>query len=122
MNAPEPEPFVAEGPQPLVRELPRGEPYPTDALGPLENVVAAVHDKTQAPVAIAAQSALSTASLAVQGFADVETLAGQSPCSLFCLTIAQSGERKTGCDKLLMKAVREFEADRDAGYRIDFTN
>ena len=34
---------------------------------------------TQAPVAIPAQSALAVASLAVQGFADVETLGGSAP-------------------------------------------
>jgi len=106
-----------EGPQPLVRETPKGQPYPVDALGPLKRVVEAVHDKTQAPIAIAAQSALSVASLAVQGFADVQTLGGYAPCSLFCLTIAQSGERKSGCDKLLMQGVREYEADATAEYR-----
>ena len=32
---PEPIPFRAEGPQPLLREVPKGEPYPVAALGPL---------------------------------------------------------------------------------------
>lgn len=120
MTVVKPIPFNAEEPQPLLREIPKGDAYPVEALGPLRAVVEAVHDKTQAPIAIAAQSALSVASLAVQGFADVETLAGYSPCSLYCLTIAQSGERKSACDKFLMQSVREFEADRDAGYRIDY--
>ena len=35
MNAPEPIPFKAEGPQPLVAETREGEPYPVAALGPL---------------------------------------------------------------------------------------
>ena len=84
MNAPEPIPFKTEGPQPLLREIPRGEPYPVEALGPLREAVEAVQDITQAPVGIAAQSALSVASLAVQGFADVEALGGGDvPCSLF---------------------------------------
>ena len=65
-----------EGPQPLVREIQRGADYPVDALGPLESAVRAVKATTQAPTAIAAQSALSVASLAVQAHADVETLAG----------------------------------------------
>lgn len=109
-----------EGPQPLVRETPRGEDYPTHALGPLEGVVRAVHDKTQAPIAIAAQSALSVASLAVQGFANVATLGGDAPCSLFCITIAQSGERKTACDKLLMQGVREHEVAETTKYRDEY--
>ena len=73
MNAPEPIPFKTEGPQPLVRQIPPGNPYPVAALGPLRDAVEAVQGMTQAPVAIPAASALSVASLAVQGFADVET-------------------------------------------------
>ena len=53
-----PIPFSTEGPQPLLRPIAKGEAYPVAALGPLEAAVRAVHDKTQAPVAIAAQSAL----------------------------------------------------------------
>ena len=69
-----------EGPQPLVREIPPGAAYPVESLGPLRDAVEAVHDMTQAPVAIAAQSALAVASLAVQAFAAVETLG----CTLGC--------------------------------------
>ena len=111
-----------EGPQPLVRDVPRGEDYPVEALGVLRQVVEAVEDKTQAPIAIAAQSALSIASLAVQGFSDVETLGGTSPSSLFCLTIARSGERKTGCDKLLMAGLRDFEDQRALDYAGEFSD
>lgn len=91
--------------------------YPVEALGPLMEAVRAVADKTQAPIAIAGQSALSVASLAVQGLADVETLGGgDAPASLFCLTIARSGERKSGCDKLLMAGLREFEQAQGQAY------
>lgn len=118
MNAmPEPIPFKAEGPQPLLREIPPGAPYPAHALGPLRQAVEAVQDITQAPLGIAAQSALSVASLAVQGFADVETLGGDAPCSLFCLTIAESGERKSSCDRLLMRGVRDHEKAQAEIYR-----
>nr|WP_050526385.1 DUF3987 domain-containing protein [Pseudorhodobacter aquimaris] len=95
MNAITPTPFKAEGPQPLVRSIPQGAPYPIHALGPLREVVEAVQGQTQAPMAIPAQSALSVASLAVQSFADVETLGGNRPSTLYCLTIALSGERKS---------------------------
>ena len=125
MNAPgfntalavDPVPFKAEGPPPHLREIPAGEAYPVAALGPLRQAVEAVQDISQAPVAIAAQSALAVASLAVQGFADVETLGGDAPCSLFCLTIAESGERKSTCDRLLMRGVRDYERNRDEAYR-----
>lgn len=121
MNAmPEPIPFKAEGPQPLVREIPPGETYPVHALGPLRAAVEAAQDVTQAPMGIAAQSALSVASLAVQGFADVETLGGDAPCSLFCLTIAESGERKSSCDRLLIKGVRDYERAEAETFRAEF--
>ncbi len=117
MTMVQPKPFVSEGPQPLVREIPRGDPYPVRALGPLMESVQAVQAATQAPAAIAAQSALSVASLAVQGHADVETLAGYAPTSLFCLTVAKSGERKSGCDKLVMAGLRDIEKGRASDYR-----
>ena len=105
----EPIPFRAEGPQPLLREIPPGQPYPVAALGPLAEAVEAVRGKTLAPVAIPAASALAVASLAVQGHVDVDTLAGPRPVSLYLLTIAQSGERKSSCDAPLMAGLREFE-------------
>lgn len=109
--------FVEEEPQQLVREIPPGLAYPVHALGPLRAVVEAVQAATQAPAAIAAQSALSVASLVVQAHADVETLAGCAPVSLYCLTIAQSGERKSGCDKVVMAGLRQIERERAAEYR-----
>lgn len=112
-------PFTPEGPQPLLRPIPPGEAYPVADLGPLRAAVEAVQDMTQAPVAIPAQSALAVASLVVQGFADVETLGGAAPASLFCLTVAESGERKSACDRLLMQGIRDHEAQADTAYRAD---
>ena len=102
--------FLPEGPQPLIRETAPGLPYPVEALGDLRAAVEAVQGQTLAPVAIAAGSALAVASLAVQGFGDVETLGGgYRPTSLFLLTVAQSGERKSTCDGLLLAALRDHE-------------
>lgn len=112
-------PFAPEGPHPILRPIPPGQPYPVADLGPLRAAVEAVQDMTQAPVAIAAQSALAVASLAVQGFADVDTLGGPAPCSLFCLTIAESGERKSSCDRLLMQGIRDHEAGAAVTHRAD---
>ena len=110
-------PFTPEGPQPLVREIAPGAAYPVHALGPLRAAVEAVQGMTQAPVAIPAASALSVASLAVQGFADVETLGGTRPTSLFALTIARSGERKSACDAPLMTALRAHEREQAKAQR-----
>lgn len=110
-------PFRAEEPQPLVREIPPGDPFPEDDLGPLNEVVMAVAGVTQAPVAIPAASALAVASLAVQGHADVETLAGRSPLSIYLMTSALSGERKSSCDAKLMRGVHDHVAALMPGYR-----
>ena len=112
--------FTPEGPQPLVREIPLGQAYPAEALGPLRAAVESIHGFTQAPIAIPAASALAVASLAVQGFADVETLGGPAPVSLYFLTIAQSGERKSSCDKPLLRGLREYEREQSEAYEVAF--
>ncbi|MCB1470952.1 MAG: DUF3987 domain-containing protein, partial [Rhizobiaceae bacterium] len=102
-------PFAPEDPSPLVRAIAPGAPFPVANLGPLHDVVATVQGMSQAPIAIPAASALAVASLAVQGFANVETLGGRRPLSLFALTIARSGERKSSCDAPLLLALHEHE-------------
>lgn len=104
-------------PVPLVREIAEGQSYPVAALGPLRSAVEAVQRWTQAPAAIPAQSALSVAALALQGHAEVETLGGYRPLSLYCLTVAASGERKSSCDEKLMRAMQEFEREQGQAYR-----
>lgn len=121
MTAIQPEAYLPEGPQPLLRQVPPGADYPISALGPLRSAAEAAQGTTQAPMALAAQSALSVASLAVQAHGNVETLGGDAPLSLFCLTIAKSGERKSATDKLLMSGLRDYERETSAGYRQDVT-
>lgn len=104
-----------------MHEPPPAEPFPLEALGPLKDAADAIHDKTQAPAAIAAQAVLSVVALAVQGLADVETLGGKAPCSIFLLTVAVSGERKSTCDNLAMRAVRDFEEELAAARTSEVT-
>lgn len=114
--------FKGEGPQPLLRPIPSGADYPKNALGPLREAVEAVQGMTLAPIAIPAQSALAVASLAVQGFANVETLGGgYAPPSIYALTIARSGERKSSCDAPLMTALREYEREQSKAQRDAIT-
>ncbi|CUH45862.1 YfjI family protein [Ruegeria atlantica] len=110
MTAPEPTPFTPEGPQPLIRETADAAPYPVHALGPLRGPTEAIAKVTEAPPAMCAASVLAASALAVQGLHDVETLGGPRPVSLFLLTVAESGERKSTADKLAMQGVRAFEA------------
>jgi hypothetical protein len=105
---------AAEGPRPLYRETAPAEAYPIDALGPVLGPAArAIETLVQVPGAIAAQSVLGAAALAVQGHADVvlPIMGGsRSPLSLYLCTVAKSGDRKSGADGQALKPVREHEA------------
>ncbi len=102
---------MVEEPTPLIHKMPEGDPFPVSALGPLKEAALAIQDVTQAPIAIGAQSLLASTSLAAQALADVKTLGGVRPLSLYVLTIAKSGERKSSCDALAMQPVRDFERE-----------
>lgn len=107
-RAPEHEP---EAPRPLYRDLPPADAFPVAALGRLLAPAAeGIHAKVQAPMAICAQSVLAAAALAVQGHADVILPTGhRKPLSLFCVTVAGSGERKSAVDSEALWPVRKRE-------------
>ncbi|WP_034639684.1 YfjI family protein [Chitinilyticum aquatile] len=85
-------------------------PYPLEALPQqIRAAVGEVVDYLQCPPALAAMSALQAAATVAQGLADVardEKLI--SPCSLFLLAVADSGERKTTVDGYFMKPIRNY--------------
>lgn len=97
-------------PQPLAAKV-EAEPYPVDALpDTIRAAVEEVQGFTKAPVPLVASSALAALSLSIQAHADAkraEKLTG--PVSLFLLTIADSGERKSTCDGFFTKAIRDYE-------------
>jgi hypothetical protein len=109
----------SEPPRAVMRELPRADPFPVDALGDVLGAAAcAIHDRVQAPIAIGGQSVLGAATFGVQGHADVVLPIGPGqpkPISSFFITVAISGERKTECDKQALWPIRAHEkALRDA--------
>ena len=101
-------------PEPLTTPL-DPLPYPVDALPPmLREAVLEVQAFVQAPAALVACSALSTLSVAAQGLVNVRRDAQLvGPVSLYVLAVAESGERKTTCDRILGAALREWERDRN---------
>ncbi|AXI43164.1 YfjI family protein [Sulfitobacter sp. SK011] len=105
-------------PVPLFGELREAEPVPWAALGPLADPIMSISTLTQAPAAIAMQSVLTVVSTVTQGLADVETLRGHVPISLFALTIAKSGERKSACDALATAAIKDVDQERERQYRL----
>jgi len=97
-------------PEPLRRPVPAPEPYPIADLGPiLRPACEAIRRVIQAPDAVCGASLLAAASLAVQGFADVVIDGRVHPLSLWFLTVAESGERKSAVDAEAMRAAREHE-------------
>jgi putative DNA primase/helicase len=98
-------------PQPIESKM-EPEPYPIDALpDTIRMAVQEVLDFVKAPAPLVISAALSALSMAIQAHADVERAVKLSgPSSLFMLTIAESGERKSTCDGFFMAAIRGYEA------------
>jgi len=101
-------------PLPLRRTIAPAASYPLKALGKLlEDGARAIMDKVACPDALAAQSALGAAALAVQAHVDVvhPATGDRRPISLFLVTVAASGDRKTAADKFALEPVGLREAE-----------
>ncbi|MCV2422730.1 DUF3987 domain-containing protein [Paucibacter sp. DJ4R-1] len=100
-----------DDPLPLVADLETPQPFPMDALpAVLGDYGRIIQHCTQAPDAIVGNSLLAAASLAVQPYANVMLPYGASvPLSLFLVTVAESGERKSAVDRLALHAHATFE-------------
>lgn len=103
---------------PLFPSLQPAHPYPVECLGGLMGGAAtAIADTVQVPIEIAAQSILATAALVAQGFSDVLLPFGQTrPLSLYLVTLADSGDRKSTSDNIACKAINEFESAAEPKY------
>lgn len=112
--------------RPLFRPLPDAPAFPVEALGPLMNAALAIHHRTQAPIAIAAQSVLAAATLAAQAQRDVVLPGGgQKPLTAIFVSVAESGERKSSVDRLALAAVYQVEEEwrqEAVGKRLAYVN
>lgn len=102
-------------------------PFPVEAFPPIiRNAVYEVEQQTQAPLPLIAASVLGAVSLVCQNRIDVCRLNNlRSPTSLFLLTLAESGERKSTVDKILMRPLYQLEEelfDRYTQEIIDWRN
>jgi hypothetical protein len=78
----------------------------------LKNAINEALNITQAPKAMICFTALSAASVALQGLIDVEIPTGNiCPVPLNTLIIAESGERKSTVENLLTKGIKSFYKD-----------
>lgn len=102
----------SSAPEPLRRSTPDAEPYPMAELGGILGPAAqAIRRVIQAPDAVIGGSLLAAASLASQAHADVHLDGRTIPLSLWLLSVAESGERKSAVDKEAMRAAREYERE-----------
>jgi hypothetical protein len=106
-----------EQPIPLLEQRQTTVPYPVDALGSLLGpVVERMADVIGVPCAMAAQSVLATAALACQGHANVCMDGRLQPLSLFFITVAASGDRKSAVDQLALQGARDWERQQWTAY------
>lgn len=88
----------------------------------IRNAIYEVEQHTQAPRALISASVLGVISLACQNQIDVCRLSNlRSPVSLFLLTLAESGERKSTVDKLLMDPFYQLEKKLFEKYTRDLS-
>lgn len=110
---PKPEPL------PLAPTIQPARAFPMEALGPtLCGAATSIAEKYQCAPALAAQAVLAVASLATQRLADVRLPFGQNrPLSLFFVTVAASGDRKSTADNEALIPVRMHESNLRDAYR-----
>lgn len=94
----------------LQRQVATPKPFPFSALGPLLGPAAQrIHEIVKAPDAICGHSILAAAALVTQAYADIHIDGRIHPLSLFMLTVAESGDRKSAVDGIVLKPLREYE-------------
>ena len=97
-------------PLPLQREIAPPKRFPFEALGPVLGPVAKrIHEIVKAPDSICGQSVLAAAALITQAHADICIDGRAYPLSLFMITAAESGDRKSAVDSIVLKPFREYE-------------
>ncbi|HWR80414.1 MAG TPA: YfjI family protein [Pseudomonas sp.] len=117
-------PLISEpinlNPIPLLPQTEAAESYPTQALGRLlGDAVSAITSALQVPDAIAAQSVLTAAAMAAQPHGNVVRGGQRIPLSLNGLTVAESGDRKSATDKLVLRAHIEHQQLLRRKYKLE---
>lgn len=94
------------------------QPYPLGELPhSIRNAVFEIQQITKAPPSMVANSALGAISLACQNVANVKLPHEKiAPCSLFFMTLAESGERKTSVDSIFMNGIEMHERIAQSQY------
>ena len=105
-------------PRPLIESNPVAQPYPVQALGGiLGPAVERMAEVIGVPQALAAQSVLAASALATQGHAGLQLDGRNYPLSLYLITVAASGDRKTAADRCALLPARQWEREQWQCYR-----
>ncbi|HQT03349.1 MAG TPA: YfjI family protein [Thiotrichales bacterium] len=106
---------------PLTRAAETMRPYPIDALGEvLADTLEELTQTVQAPIPLVANSLLAAAGLVAQAYADVRLIHGKTaPCSLFAMTVGDSGERKSAIDYYVLSPIEAYQKKLAEQYRLD---
>lgn len=95
---------------PLLREDQHSEPMPIECLGSkMASAASALSEIVQTDISLAGQCILATAPLIAQGLYDVEIHGRVYPTSASFMTVAESGERKSAMDRIVLQEIRDFE-------------
>lgn len=88
---------------------------------PLQEVIKAIEATTQAPLALIVSSVFSAIGLACQDMIDVSPKKGLvHPTNLYFVTLADSGERKTAVDELVMRPFRQLEREAEERFNHEY--
>lgn len=109
---------LPRSPRPLIESNPEPRPYPVQALGGiLGPAVERMAEVIGVPQALAAQSVLAASALATQGHAGLQLDGRDYPLSLYLITVAASGDRKTAADRCALLSARQWEREQWQRYR-----
>ena len=109
---------LPQPPRPLIESNPVAQPYPVLALGGiLGPAVERMAEVIGVPQALAPQSVLAASALATQGHAGLQLDGRNYPLSLYLITVAASGDRKTAADRCALLPARQWEREQWQRYR-----
>lgn len=104
------------------KEAERVRRFPIEALGPyMANATKAIAEKTSAPIEMVCSSILAGAAICVQPLYNIEAFGSLRPLSLFFLTIAESGERKTTVDKIILSEHYKWRQEKMKVYATEIS-
>lgn len=106
-----------EAPLPLVRDIQQGEKFPVEALsGLLGGAAQSIQKATQTAFPLCGSAVLAAAALACQPHRDIVIDGRIYPLSLYLLSIARSGDRKSTVDNLVLNEHQAVQQERFVKY------